>query len=198
MYVPYVLDKTGSTERVFDLWSRLNQDRVIFLGEEINDHVANIVIAQLLFMESQNRAEDIYLYINSPGGSVTSGLAIFDAINYIEPAVNTICIGNAASMAAVLLASGAKGKRFCTPNASIMIHQVRGGTYGQIVDMERSFEQAKKLNKRLIQILADRTGAPHDKVCQDVDRDYWMTAEEALEYGIVDKIFTTRKEESSK
>lgn len=192
--VPYILDNTGNNERVWDLWSRLNRDRVIFLGEEIDDHVANVIVAQLLYMESVNREEDIFLYINSPGGLVSAGLAILDIMNYIKPSVHTICYGNAASMASVLLAAGAKGKRFCMPNSYVMIHQLLGGTKGQATDILIQANHIKELKERMTKILANSTGQPYDKVLSDTERDYWMTAEEAKAYGLVDEILVPRKD----
>jgi ATP-dependent Clp protease protease subunit len=192
MYVPHVLDKSSGSERVFDLWSRLNRDRIIFLGRAIDDSVANLIVAQLLYLESQSRTEDIYMYINSPGGSVSAGMAIYDVMNYIDPDVNTLCYGEAASMGALLLSSGAKGKRYCLPNSSVMIHQVSGGTRGQVTDMEINFKRAKSLKDKLNKIIASNTGQSYEKICSDAERDYWMTAEEALEYGMVDSVLTNR------
>jgi ATP-dependent Clp protease protease subunit len=191
--VPYILDNTGNDERVWDLWSRLSKDRVIFLGDDIDDHVANIIVAQLLFLESVDREEDIYLYIGSGGGSVSAGLAILDMMNYIKPNVHTICYGMAASMAAVLLACGTKGKRFAMPNSSIMIHQVSGGAQGQATDILITAKRVAFLKERLTRILADSTGHPYEKVLEDAERDYWMTAQEAKEYGIIDEILPSRK-----
>ena len=195
MVIPHILDKSSGVERVWDLWSRLHSDRIIFLGEAINDYTANLIIGQLLQLEAQDRAQPIQMYINSPGGLVSAGLAIYDMMNYIEPEVRTVCIGQAASMAAVILAAGAKGHRYCLPNASVMIHQVSGGTHGQVTDMEISLKKAKSLKEKLNRILSDRTGTAYEKVSADVERDYWMTSEEAFEYGVVDKIFTSRAEE---
>ena len=195
MYTPYVLDNSGGGERVFDLWSRLHKDRIIFLGEEITEHTANLIVAQLLYLETQSRVEDINLYINSPGGSVSAGLAILDTMNYIESPVRTVCVGQAASMAAVLLAAGVPGRRFCMPNASVMIHQVSGGASGQVTDMEITLKRAKMLKDKLNKILSESTGTPYERVCIDVERDYWMTAQEAITYGIVDKVLENRKKE---
>ena len=185
--VPYVLDNKGQ-DRVFDLWSRLNQDRIIFLGDRINDHVANIVVAQMLYLESQNHDAPIYLYINSPGGVVTSALAIYDTMQYIKPDVSTICVGMAASMGAVLLAAGAKGKRLALPNSEIMIHQVMGGAEGQASDIKIRAERILRIKDQLNQILAKHTGQKMDQVEKDADRDHFMSADEAVKYGIVDKI----------
>ncbi|MFH1088937.1 MAG: ATP-dependent Clp endopeptidase proteolytic subunit ClpP [Candidatus Uhrbacteria bacterium] len=186
--IPTVIEKTTYGERAYDIYSRLLKDRIIFLGTEIDDSVANTVIAQLLFLESQDKTKDIKLYINSPGGSVTAGLAIYDAMQYVKSDVSTICIGMAASMGAVLLAAGAKGKRFVLPNSEIMIHQVLGGFQGQATDIKIHAERILKTKDRLNQILATHTGQPLKKVEGDTDRDNFMTAEEALKYGLVDKV----------
>lgn len=193
MSFPYVLDNTGGKERVFDLWSRLHKDRIVFLGEEINDRVSNIIVGQLLQLEAEDREEPILLYINSPGGIVTSGLAIYDVMNYIQPEVRTVCVGQAASMGAFLLAAGAPGHRYCMPSSSVMIHQVSSGSQGTVTDMTISLERAKYLKDLLNKVLAERTGQPYEKVCDDVERDYWMTADEAKAYGMVDSIFYSRK-----
>jgi ATP-dependent Clp protease protease subunit len=186
--IPTVIEKTTYGERAYDIYSRLLKDRIIFLGTEIDDSVANTVIAQLLFLESQDKTKDIKLYINSPGGSVTAGLAIYDAMQYVKSDVSTICIGMAASMGAVLLAAGAKGKRFVLPNSEIMIHQVLGGFQGQATDIKIHAERILKTKDRLNQILATHTGQPLKKVEGDTDRDNFMSAEEALKYGLVDKV----------
>lgn len=183
-----VVEKTHMGERAYDIYSRLLKDRIIFLGSEIDDTVANLVIAQMLFLESQDKTKDIKLYVNSPGGSVTAGLAILDTMNYIKPDVATICIGMAASMAAVLLSSGKKGKRFSLPNAEVMIHQVMGGAEGQGSDIKIRAERILKMKDMLNELLAKNTGQPFAKVEKDTDRDYFMSAEEALKYGLVDKI----------
>ena len=180
--IPTVIEKTTYGERAYDIYSRLLKDRIIFLGTEIDDSVANTVIAQLLFLESQDKTKDIKLYINSPGGSVTAGLAIYDAMQYVKSDVSTICIGMAASMGAVLLAAGAKGKRFVLPNSEIMIHQVLGGFQGQATDIKIHAERILKTKDRLNQILAQHTGQPIKKVEGDTDRDNFMSAEEALKY----------------
>ena len=186
--IPTVIEKTSYGERAYDIYSRLLKDRIIFLGGEIHDGMANAIIAQLLFLDSQNSKEDIKLYINSPGGSVTAGLAIYDTMQFIEPAVSTICIGMAASMASVLLAAGEKGKRFCLPNSEVMIHQVMGGAQGQASDIQIHAEHIVKMKKRLNEILAKHSGQSIEKVEKDADRDYFMSAEEAVKYGLVDKV----------
>ena len=192
--VPYVIEQTPRGERSYDIYSRLLNDRIVFLGEEINSVTANLVIAQLLHLESQDAEKDISLYINSPGGEVYAGLAILDTMNYIRPAVSTICIGMAASMAAVLLAAGEKGKRFALPNSMVMIHQPSGGAQGQQTEIEIAAQEIKENRRALNQILADCTGQPYDKVERDTERDHYMRAAEALEYGLVDKIVTSRTE----
>jgi len=190
--VPYVLEKTGSKERVWDLWSRLHEDRIIFLGEPINDRTANLVVAQLLFLSAQNEAEDIMLYINSPGGHVTSGLAIYDTMNHIPNDVQTICTGQAASMGAVLLAGGTKGKRFALPNASIMIHQPLGDAQGQSADIQIAAKRIEKVHMKLASLLSDDTGNSVKKLLEDMDRNNWMSSEEACEYGIIDTVLTPK------
>ncbi len=192
--VPYVIEQTPRGERSYDIYSRLLNDRIVFLGEEINSVNANLVIAQLLHLESQDAEKDISLYINSPGGEVYSGLAILDTMNFIKPDVSTICVGMAASMAAVLLACGAKGKRFCLPNSMVMIHQPSGGAQGQQTEIEIAAEEIKSIRKNLNQILADATGQPFDKVKQDTERDHYLRATDALEYGLVDRIIANRSE----
>ncbi|MBN1584977.1 ATP-dependent Clp endopeptidase proteolytic subunit ClpP [Candidatus Uhrbacteria bacterium] len=186
--IPTVIEKSQYGERAYDIYSRLLKDRIVFLGDGIDEHVANIIVAQLLFLESQDKTKDIKLYINSPGGSVTAGLAILDTMNYIKPDVATICIGMAASMGAVLLAAGAKGKRFALPNAEVMIHQVMGGAEGQATDIKIRAERILKMKDKLNQILADCTGQTFEKVEKDSDRDNFMTADEARKYGLIDKI----------
>lgn len=186
--IPTVIEKSPYGERAYDIYSRLLKDRIVFLGDAVSDDVANIVIAQLLFLESQDKEKDIKLYINSPGGSVTAGLAIYDTIRYIKPDVSTICIGMAASMSAILLAAGAKGKRFVLPNSEVMIHQIMGGAEGQATDIKIRAERILKLKERLNEILAEHTGQSLAKVEKDTDRDYFMTPQEAVAYGIVDKI----------
>jgi len=186
--IPTVIEKTSLGERAYDIYSRLLKDRIIFLGTEIDDTVANLVIAQLLFLESQDKIKEIKLYINSPGGSVTSGLAIYDCMQHIKPDVSTTCVGMAASMAAVLLASGAKGKRFCLPNSEVMIHQVLGGVQGQATDIKIHAERILKMKDQLNNILAKHTGKKKSQVEQDTERDYFLDADEALKYGLVDKV----------
>ena len=191
--IPTVIEKSQFGERAYDIYSRLLKDRIIFLGGLINDAVANTVIAQLLFLESQDQKKDIQLYVNSPGGSVTAGLAIYDTIQYLKPDVSTICVGLAASMAATLLASGEKGKRFGLPNSEILIHQVMGGVEGQAVEIEISARHILKIRDRLNQILVKHTGQKIDKIEKDTDRDFYMSANEAKEYGIIDHIIKPRK-----
>ncbi|MEK7652292.1 MAG: ATP-dependent Clp endopeptidase proteolytic subunit ClpP [Patescibacteria group bacterium] len=186
--IPMVIDKAPMGERAYDIYSRLLKDRIIFLGEPIDDHVANTIIAQLLFLEAENPKEDIKIYINSPGGSVTSALALYDTIQYMKCDVATICIGQAASAAAVLLASGTKGKRYSLPNARVLIHQVMGGAEGQQKDVEIQAKEMLRIKNQLNQILSNHTGQSIKKIEQDTDRDYFMTAEEAKKYGLVDKI----------
>ncbi len=186
--IPTVIEKTTYGERAYDIYSRLLKDRIVFLGDTVDDGVANTIIAQLLFLESQDKEKDIKLYINSPGGSVTAGLAIYDTIQYIKPDVSTICVGLAASMSATLLASGTKGKRFVLPNSEVLIHQVMGGAEGQAIDIKIRAERILRMKDRLNEILAKHTGQPLAKIEKDTDRDYFMTAEEALKYRIVDKI----------
>ncbi|KEJ91516.1 ATP-dependent Clp endopeptidase proteolytic subunit ClpP [Synergistes jonesii] len=191
-YIPFVVEQSGRGERSYDIYSRLLKDRIVFLGTEIDDSVANVVVAQLLFLESEDPDKDISLYINSPGGSVSAGLAIYDTMQYIHPNVSTICLGMAASMGAVLLTAGASGKRFALPNAKIMIHQPMGGMQGQASDIEIHAKEIVKTRETLNKILAKHTGQPLEKITTDTDRDYYMTAEEALSYGLVDKIIEKR------
>ncbi|MCF6276270.1 MAG: ATP-dependent Clp endopeptidase proteolytic subunit ClpP [Candidatus Magasanikbacteria bacterium] len=186
--IPTVIEKTNFGERSYDIYSRLLKDRIIFLGTGINDVVANSIIAQLLFLENEDSEKDIKIYINSPGGSVTAGMAIYDTMQYIKSDVSTICVGMAASMASVLLASGAKGKRFCLPNGEVMIHQVMGGTEGQASDIKIHAERILKIKDKLNEILSKHTGKVVKTVEKDTDRDYFMSAKEAVAYGIVDKI----------
>jgi len=186
--IPTVIEKSTYGERAYDIYSRLLKDRIVFLGDTVDDGVANTIIAQLLFLESQDKEKDIKLYINSPGGSVTAGLAIYDTIQYIKPDVSTICVGLAASMSATLLAAGTKGKRLVLPNSEILIHQVMGGAEGQAIDIKIRAERILRIKDRLNEILAKHTGQPLAKIEKDTDRDYFMTADEALKYGIVDKI----------
>lgn len=190
--VPYVIEQTPRGERSYDIYSRLLNDRIIFLGEEINSVSANLVVAQLLHLESQDAEKDISLYINSPGGEVYSGLAILDTMNFIKPQVSTICVGMAASMAAVLLSAGAKGKRFCLPHSKVMIHQPSGGAQGQQTEIEIVAEEIKKTRRELNQILSDASGQPIEKVQADTERDNYLAAAEALDYGLIDRIVTSR------
>ncbi len=190
--VPYVIEQTNRGERQYDIFSRLLNDRIIVLSDEVNDTTASLVVAQLLFLESQDSEKDISFYINSPGGSVTAGLAIYDTMQYIKCDVSTICMGLAASMGAFLLSSGAKGKRFALPNCEIMIHQPSGGAKGQATEIQIVAEQILKTKARLNKILAENTGKPIDIIARDTDRDNFMTAEEALDYGLVDKILYKR------
>lgn len=191
--IPTVIEKTMHGERAYDIYSRLLKERIVFLGGQINDGMANTVIAQLLLLENEDPKKDIKLYINSPGGSVSAGLAIYDTIQHIKPDVSTICVGLAASMGAVLLGAGAKGKRFALPNAEIMIHQVMGGAEGQAVDVEIAAKHIVKVKNRLNQIIAKHTGQSLAKVEKDTDRDYHMSADEAKEYGLIDEIVKTKK-----
>lgn len=192
MLIPMVVDQTNSGERSYDIYSRLLEDRIIFLTGEIDDAVANIIVAQLIYLEGKNPNKDIYLYINSPGGSVSAGLAIYDTINYIKCDVSTICIGLAASMGAFLLASGTKGKRFALPNSEVMIHQPLGGARGQASDIEIQAKQIQKIKRKINNILSERTGQNIEKVERDTDRDFYMDSAEALNYGIIDQILTER------
>ena len=192
--VPYVVEQTSRGERNYDIYSRLLKDRIIFLGEEVNETTASLVVAQLLFLESEDPGKDIQLYINSPGGMVTAGMAIYDTMQYIKCDVSTICIGLAASMGAFLLAGGTKGKRLALPNAEIMIHQPSGGAKGQETEIEIAAENILKTKKKLNEILAANTGKPYDVICADTERDHYMSAEEAKAYGLVDDVITSRKE----
>ena len=190
--VPYVIESTSRGERSYDIYSRLLKDRIIFLGEEVTDVSASLVVAQLLFLESEDPGKDISLYINSPGGSVTAGMAIYDTMHYIKCDVSTICIGMAASMGAFLLSSGAKGKRLALPNAEIMIHQPSAGTQGQITDMAIHLKRLEIIKKRMNKILSENTGKPLEVVTADCERDNFMSAEEAMEYGLIDKVIDKR------
>ncbi|HVX91525.1 MAG TPA: ATP-dependent Clp endopeptidase proteolytic subunit ClpP [Candidatus Paceibacterota bacterium] len=192
MLVPMVIEKSQFGERAYDIYSRLLRERIVFLGGPIDDDVANLIISQLLFLEAEDPKKDISLYVNSPGGHVHSGLAIVDAMNHVKPDVSTVCVGMAASMGSIILASGAKGKRFALPNADIMIHQPHGGAEGQASDIEISARRILSLRERLNKILAKQTGQPLDKVSRDADRDFFMTADEAVKYGIVDKVFKSK------
>ena len=190
--VPYVVEQTGRGERSYDIYSRLLKDRIIFLGEQIDEHVAGLVVAQLLFLEAEDPEKDICIYINSPGGSVTAGMAIYDTMQYIKPDVSTICVGMAASMGAFLLSSGTKGKRYALPNAEIMIHQPSGGAQGQATDIQIQAERILQMKKSLNTILAERTGQPYEVICKDTERDNFMTAQQAMEYGLIDKVIATK------
>jgi ATP-dependent Clp protease protease subunit len=192
--VPVVIEQTPRGERAYDIYSRLLKDRIILLGFPIDDHIANLIVAQLLFLEAEDPEKDIYMYINSPGGVVTSGMAIFDTMNYIKPDVATICMGQAASMGAFLLSAGAKGKRYALPNARIMIHQPLGGFQGQATDIEIHAREILRMKKLLNEYLAKHTGQPVEKVEQDTERDYFMSAQEAKEYGLIDKVIEKRGE----
>ncbi len=190
LLVPTVIEKTAMGERAYDIYSRLLKERIIFLGTGVDDTVANLIIAQLLFLQSEDPNQDITLYINSPGGSVSAGLAIFDTMEHIKPDVSTICVGMAASMGAFLLAMGAKGKRFALPNSRVMIHQPSGGFEGTAADIEITAKEIIKIREKLNVMLADRSGQSVEKIASDSDRDYWMSADEAAKYGLVDKVIT--------
>ena len=190
--IPYVVEQTSRGERSYDIFSRLLSDRIVMLSEEVNDASASVIVAQLLFLEAQDTDKDIQFYINSPGGSVTSGLAIYDTMQYIKPDVSTICIGMAASMGAFLLSSGAKGKRIALPNSEIMIHQPSGGSQGQATDIQIQAEHILKIKKKLNEILADNTGRSIEEIERDCERDHFMSAEEAKEYGLIDKVIYKR------
>ncbi len=193
MLVPMVVDKTSEGERSYDIYSRLLEDRIIFITGEINDAVANTVVAQLLYLEGKDPEKDICIYINSPGGSVTAGMAIYDTMNYVKCDVSTICVGMAASMGAVLLSSGTKGKRYCLPNSEVMIHQPLGGAQGQATDIEIVAKHISKTKQNLISIIAENSGKDYKQVLADSDRDYYMDAKEAKEYGLVDKVIVKKK-----
>lgn len=192
MYVPMVVEQSGRGERAYDIYSRLLKERIVFLGGEINDPVADLVIAQLLFLEAEDPDKDIHLYINSPGGVVTAGMAIFDTMNYIKAAVSTICIGQAASMGAVLLAAGQKGKRFALPHARIMIHQPSGGSRGQATDIMIQAEEILRMKRELNRILAGFSGQPVERIERDTERDFFMSSDEAREYGLIDAVMVRR------
>ncbi len=196
--VPYVIEQTSKGERSYDIYSRLLKDRIIFLGEEVNETSASIVVAQLLFLEAQDPDKEIQFYINSPGGSVTAGMAIYDTMNYIKCDVSTVCIGMAASMGSFLLAGGAKGKRFALPNAEIMIHQPLGGTQGQATDIEIAAKHILRNKEKLNRMLAENTGKDYETICADTERDNWMSAQEAKEYGIVDMVIASHDAQSEK
>jgi len=190
--VPMVIETSGRGERAYDIYSRLLKERVVFLVGEVNDHMANLVIAQLLFLESENPEKEISLYINSPGGSVSAGMAIYDTMNFIKPQVSTLCIGMAASMGAFLLAAGEKGKRYSLPNSKVMIHQPLGGTQGQATEIEIHAREILKTREQLNKILAERTGQPLEKIERDTERDYYLSADEAQNYGLVDQVIAKR------
>jgi ATP-dependent Clp protease protease subunit len=191
--IPIVIEQTGRTERAYDIYSRLLKDRIVFIGSPIDDYIANLVIAQLLFLQSEDSERDIHIYINSPGGSVSSGLAIYDTMQYVKCDIATYCIGMAASMGALLLSAGTKGKRYALPHSRIMIHQPMGGFYGQATDVEIHAREILKMKENLNRILAYHTGQPIEKIQADTERDFFMSAEEALNYGIVDSVITTLK-----
>jgi ATP-dependent Clp protease protease subunit len=193
MLIPMVIEQSSRGERAYDIYSRLLKDRIIFMGEQVRDDMANIVIAQLLFLESEDPDKDIHLYVNSPGGSVPAGLAIYDTMQYVRPDVVTICMGQSTSMAALLLSAGTKGKRYCLPHSRIMIHQPLGGAQGQATDIDIQAREILKAREILNNILAKHTGQPLDRIQRDTDRDFYMSAEEAKEYGIVDKVITQRE-----
>ncbi|MFW5861968.1 MAG: ATP-dependent Clp endopeptidase proteolytic subunit ClpP [Spirochaetota bacterium] len=196
--VPIVVEQTSRGERSYDIYSRLLKDRIIFLGEPVDDHISSLIIAQMLFLEAEDPDKDIYLYINSPGGVVTSGMAIYDTMQYIKPDVATICIGQAASMGSLLLAAGAKGKRSTLPNSRIMIHQPSGGYQGQAADIEIHAREIMKIRKRLNEIYVFHTGQPLEQIEKDIDRDFFMDAEEAVKYGIIDKVIVKEDNKDKK
>jgi ATP-dependent Clp protease protease subunit len=191
--VPIVIEKDGRGERAYDIYSRLLKDRIVFLGTSIDDNVANTIIAQLLFLESEDPAKDIYLYVNTPGGLITSGLAIYDTMQYVKPPIVTICIGQAASMGAVLLAGGTKGKRYALPHSRILIHQPLGGAQGQATDIDIQAKEILRMREEINRILKKHTGQPIEKIAMDTERDFYMTAEQAMEYGIIDQIWEKRQ-----
>ncbi|MEI5639063.1 MULTISPECIES: ATP-dependent Clp endopeptidase proteolytic subunit ClpP [unclassified Pseudoalteromonas] len=190
--VPMVVEQTAKGERSYDIYSRLLKDRIIFLTGQVEDHMANLIVAQMLFLESESPDKDIFLYINSPGGSVTAGMSIYDTMNFIKPDVSTVCVGQAASMGAFLLSGGAKGKRYCLPNSRVMIHQPLGGFQGQASDIEIHAKEIIAIKEKLNRLMADHTGQPYDVVARDTDRDNFMTAEDALEYGLIDAVHASR------
>ncbi len=192
--IPIVIEQTGRTERVYDIYSRLLKDRIIFIGTAINDNVANVVIAQLLFLQTEDPEKDIHVYINSPGGGVSAGLAIYDTMQYVKPDISTYCIGQAASMGALLLCAGTKGKRYALPNSRVMIHQPMGGFYGQATDVEIHAKEILKIKETLNSILAQHTGQPFDKIQADTERDFFMSGKDAKDYGIVDEVISSIKE----
>jgi ATP-dependent Clp protease, protease subunit len=191
--VPIVIEQTAKGERSFDIYSRLLKERVIFLTGQVEDHMANLIVAQLLFLESENPEKDIYIYINSPGGSVTAGLSIYDTMRYIKPDIATVCVGQAASMGAFLLSGGTKGKRYCLPNARVMIHQPLGGFQGQATDFEIHAREILSIKEKLNRLMAEHSGKSYEQVCKDTDRDNFLSAQQALDYGLVDAILTSRE-----
>ena len=191
--IPMVIEQTNRGERAYDIYSRLLKERIVFIGQAINDGLANVIIAQLLFLESEDPEKDIFLYINSPGGVVTAGMAIYDTMQFIRPAVSTLCMGQAASMAAILLSAGAKGKRYSLPNSRIMIHQPLGGFQGQATDIDIHAREILRMRERLNEILAKHTGRPLEKISNDTDRDFFMSGTESVDYGLVDEVVTYRK-----
>ena len=195
-YVPYVIEQTGRGERTYDIYSRLLKDRIIFLGSEVNDAVADVIAAQLLFLESEEPEQDIHLYVNSPGGSVTAGLAIYDTMQYVTPDVSTMCVGQAASMGAVLLTAGAPGKRFALPHSRIMLHQPLGGVQGQAADIDIHAREVLRIREELNNILVKHTGQTLKKIEKDTDRDMFMTSKQALDYGVIDEVVSSRKKDT--
>ncbi len=193
MLIPIVVEQSSRGERAYDIYSRLLKDRIIFMGEQVHDDMANIVIAQMLFLESEDPGKDVNIYVNSPGGSVTAGLAIYDTMQYIKPDVATICMGQATSMGAILLAAGAKGKRYALPHSRVMIHQPLGGAQGQATDIDIQAKEILKIKDLVHRILAEHTGQPIKKIREDTERDYFMDSQEALEYGLIDKVITERE-----
>ena len=197
-YIPYVIEQTGSGERSYDIFSRLLKERIVFLGDEVNDQTAELIVAQMLFLEGEDPEKDIQFYINSPGGSITSGMAIYDTMHFVKCDVSTICVGMAASMGSFLLAGGTKGKRFALPNSEILIHQPLGQSQGQASDIAIQAEHMARTKEMMKRILAENTGRSYEDLVRDTDRDNWMTAEEAKAYGLIDQIYTTRKEIETK
>jgi ATP-dependent Clp protease protease subunit len=197
-YIPYVIEQTGSGERSYDIFSRLLKERIVFLGDEVNDQTAELIVAQMLFLEGEDPEKDIQFYINSPGGSITSGMAIYDTMHFVKCDVSTICVGMAASMGSFLLAGGTKGKRFALPNSEILIHQPLGQSQGQASDIAIQAEHMARTKEKMNRILAENTGRSYEDLVRDTDRDNWMTAEEAKAYGLIDQIYTTRKEIETK
>ena len=195
-YVPYVIEQTGRSERTYDIYSRLLKDRIIFLGSEVNDAVADVIAAQLLFLESEDPEQDIHLYVNSPGGSVTAGLAIYDTMQYVTPDVSTMCVGQAASMGAVLLTAGAPGKRFALPHSRIMLHQPLGGVQGQAADIDIHAKEVLRIREELNNLLVKHTGQTLKKIEKDTDRDMFMTSKQALDYGVIDEVISSRKKDT--